>query len=228
MRAIFYSFQKENDLRSIIVTDDSAKHLIVVRIRVNEEILVLNGCGQKALTKVMVIAKNYIELIVLSVEDAKPTHKINLAIANPKKEAFEDILKIAVELGIQNIYPLTSKYSQYSYIYNDRIQRILESALIQSNNPFLPAIHPQAELLDYLESFDTPLYFFNSRQNNCGKPEKISKAQTILIGPEGGFSLTEEDLILSKHNVFSIHLPTPILRAPTAVASSIGYLLSLS
>ena len=51
-------------------------------------------------------------------------------------------------------------------------------------------------------------------------------AKTILIGPEAGFSALEELDILSKSNVFSIHLPTPILRAPTAVASSIGYLLA--
>ena len=227
MRAIFYSFQKENNLGNIVVTDDSAKHLNVVRVKINEEILVLNGHGLIALTKVSLITKNQIELLIISIEESVASHEISLAIANPKKEAFEDILKIAVELGIRNIYPLTSKFSQYDYVYNDRIQRILESALIQSNNPFLPVIYPQAELIDYVKNLDSVLYFFNSRQNNCGKVEFISGTRTILIGPEGGFSANEEDAILTKNNVISIHLPTPILRAPTAVASSVGYLLSL-
>jgi len=227
LRAIFYSFQKENNFGNIVVTDDSAKHLNVVRVKINEEILVLNGCGLMALTKVVTISKNQIELLIISLEESESMHEISLAIANPKKEAFEDILKIAVELGIRNIYPLTSEFSQYTYVYNDRIQRILESALIQSNNPFLPVVHPQGELIEYVKNLDSALYFFNSRQNNCGKVEFISGPRTILIGPEGGFSLNEEDAILAKNNVFSIHLPTPILRAPTAVASSVGYLLSL-
>lgn len=226
MRAIFYPFSKETASKSILVVDESAKHLHVVRIKPEEEILVLNGNGLKALTRVGSISKNQIELLVESIEESKNSHEISLAIANPKKDAFEDILKIAVELGVQNIYPLTSEFSQYDYQSSDRVQRILESALIQSNNPFLPTIHPQITLDLFLDQLNSPLYFFNSRPNNCGKAEKISGAKTILIGPEGGFSPREESRILAKSNVFSIHLPTPILRAPTAVASSIGYLLS--
>jgi 16S rRNA (uracil1498-N3)-methyltransferase len=224
MRAIFYPFSKVNTLKSILVTDESAKHLHVVRIKAEEEILVLNGNGLKALTRVGSISKNQIELLVDSIEESMETHGISLAIASPKKDAFEDILKIAVELGVRNIYPLTSEFSQYDYLPSDRVQRILESALIQSNNPYMPIIHPLVNLDLFLDQLNYPLFFFNSKPNNCG----ILGARIILIGPEGGFSKREEAHILAKSNVFSIHLPTPILRAPTAVASSIGYLLSPS
>jgi 16S rRNA (uracil1498-N3)-methyltransferase len=230
VRAIYYPFLNEDNLKNIFVSDDSAKHLHVVRIKQEEEILVLNGNGVRALTKVGAISKNKIELLISSIEDfndeAKVYHKISLAIATPKKDAFEDILKIAVELGVRNIYPLVSEFSQYDYIPSDRTQRILESALIQSNNPFLPTIHAQINLDIFLEQLESPLFFFNSRPNDCGKDKKISDTKTILIGPEGGFSSREEVNILAKSNVFSVHLPTPILRAPTAVAASIGYLLS--
>lgn len=228
MRAIFYPFLKENDLKSIFVTDESAKHLLVVRIRLEEEVLVLNGNGLKALTKVKGISKNQIELSVDSIEESKATHEISLAISIPKKEAFEDILKMAAELGVRDIYPLISEFSQYHYLPSERVHRILESAVIQSNNPFLPTIHPQTDLNLFLKDLNSPLYFFNSRPNIAGKDKKIPGAKTVLIGPEGGFSAREENCILTKPNAFSIHLPTPILRAPTAVASSIGYLLSHS
>lgn len=226
MRAIFYSFRKENAAKSILITHESARHLHIVRVKVDEEILVLNGDGLKAFTKVGAISKNQIELLINSIEESSAAHEISLAIATPKKDAFEDILKIAVELGVQNIYPLTSEFSQYDYLPNERIQRILESALIQSNNPFFPVIHKQENLDFFLDHLQMPLYFFNSRPGDCGKSEKISGARIILIGPEGGFSPREEHNILSKTHTFSIHLPTPILRAPTAVATSIGYLLS--
>lgn len=229
MRAIFYPFLKENTSNTIFVADESAKHLHVVRVQLGEKILVLNGSGLKALTRVTGISKNQIELSVDSLtdltEDSKSNHKISLAIGNPKKEAFEDILKIAVELGVQNIYPLTSEFSQYDYLPSERVQRILESALIQSNNPILPIIHSQVSLDLFLSNLNSPLYFFNCRLD-CGKNDNISGEKIILIGPEGGFSVREEANILAKSNVFAIHLPTPILRAPTAVASSIGYLLS--
>ncbi len=228
MRAIYYSFDKIGESKVISVVGDSAKHLQVVRVKLNEEVLVLNGKGVKAYTSIASISKTQVELLVQKIFESKPYHQINLAIAVPKKEAFEDILKMAVELGVQNIYPLSSDFSQYEYQDSERFQRILESALIQSNNSFMPIIHPQIKLDVFLDGLKCPLFFFDSRQVECGKAGKINGEKFILIGPEGGFSDKEIVSISSKSNVFSIHLPTPILRAPTAVASSIGYLLSPS
>ncbi len=227
MRAIYHPFQREELSHGLFIQDESAKHLQVVRVKIDEEVLVLNGNGMRAITKVASISKNQVELVVLKVEESKPFHQINLAIANPKKDAFEDILKLAVELGVKNIFPLKSDYSQYEYEASPRVERLLESALIQSNNPFMPKVFPQQKLEKFLDETNTPLYFFNSRETECGKLPKISEELTVLIGPEGGFSTREEALIISKTKVISIHLSTPIQRAPTAVASSIGYLLSL-
>ena len=158
----------------------------------------------------------------------QPTHELSLAIAMPKKDAFEDILKLAVELGVREIFPLTSAYSQYEYEASERVQRILESALVQSNNPFFPEIHPQQALSDFLISHTETIAFFNSREPASPKGQETAVKKTILIGPEGGFSTEEVNLISKYPKNLEIHLATPILRAPTAVASSIGYLLSSS
>ncbi|MFA6237284.1 MAG: RsmE family RNA methyltransferase [Bacteriovorax sp.] len=227
MRAIYYQFDKLKDQQTIVVTGDAAKHLHVVRVKENEDILVLNGKGARALSKVGDISKNQISLRVQRIDETSPFHQIGLAIATPKKEAFEDILKMAVELGVLNIYPLSSDFSQYDYQESERINRILESAMIQSNNSFMPVIHQQQKLRDFVNSLNVQLAFFNSKPVECGKAEKINRECIVLIGPEGGFSPSEDAHISAKSNSFSIHLPTPIQRAPTAVASSVGYLLSI-
>lgn len=225
MRAIFYPFEKlENILH---VTGDQAKHLQVVRIRTGEEVLVLNGKGKKAHALVSAISKNQIELIINKVETETRAHEIHLAVANPKKDAFEDILKIAVEMGVKSIHPLSSEYSQYDYEGSERINRILESALVQSNNAFMPEVHAQKTLEQFLDENKTPLYFFNSRPVENKSSENVAGDKTVLIGAEGGFSEREVELILARPHVYSIHMPTPIQRAPTAVASSIGFLLAL-
>jgi 16S rRNA (uracil1498-N3)-methyltransferase len=226
MRAIFHSFYQCNDLKQIIVEGEAAKHLQVVRVKLGEEVLVLNGEGLKALTKISSISKQQIELTVTTCELIERSHQISLAIANPKKDAFEDILKIAVELGVQNIFPLKSDFSQFDYLKSDRVDRILESALVQSNNAYFPQLHNQQSLEHFLKEVNLPLYFCNSKQSLNSPLQKSLGDKVILIGPEGGFSPREEALILSKPGVISIHMPTPIQRAPTAVASSIGYLLS--
>ena len=227
MRAIYYNFENVKVGDFISITGDAAKHLQVVRIKNFEEILVLNGKGLRVFATVENTSKNQIDLKAVKVEKTSSYHKIHLAIACPKKEAFEDILKMAVELGVEAIYPITSKFSQYDYIQSERIERILESALIQSNNSYLPIIYPQVKLENFVEQNILPLYFFNSLGGSSNNVEKRMGAKIILIGPEGGFSSDEVALILKKEQTFSIHLPTPILRAPTAVASSIGYLLYL-
>jgi 16S rRNA (uracil1498-N3)-methyltransferase len=226
MRAIIYPFSNVEKNENINVTGESLKHLLVVRIKTNEEVLVLNGSGLRALTRVNSISKHQVELLVESVEESSPYHEISLAISNPKKDAFEEILKIAVELGVQKIYPLSSQFSQYDFSPSERSNRILESALIQSNNSFFPEIMPQVKLDEFLKQAVSPIVFFNSKPNKDKIFNNLNGPKIVLIGPEGGFSLEEESKILAKSNTFSIHFSTPILRAPTAVASSIGYLLS--
>ncbi len=227
MRAIYLPFENTELNQIISVIGDPAKHLNVVRVKISDEILVFNGHGIKLITQIETINKNSIELLIKEIIVCEPFHNISIAISTPKKEAFEDILKIAVELGVLNVYPLSSHFSQYDYVESDRVRRILESALVQSNNPIMPIIYPQQTLEFFLRKIEKPLYFFNSRPSNFGKSEKIIGEKIILIGPEGGFSMNEENLIVDRSETFSIHLPTPIMRSPTAIAASIGHLLVL-
>lgn len=225
MRAIYLKENFDNQ-KLVTLNGDIAHHLNVVRVKLNDEILILNGLGKSAEAIIISISKKEIIIEIKEVINHQQKHQISLAIALPKKDAFEDILKMATELGVNEIYPLVSDFSQYSFKQSERIDRLIESALIQSNNMFAPIIHPEQKLDLFLENNKSPLVYFSSRPLK----DKLSLAKNvkciILIGPEGGFSSDEESKILEMPNVNQIHLQTPILRAPTAVATSIGYLLS--
>lgn len=226
MRAIFLNQEFKQNEQLITIEGDGAHHLNVVRVKNQEEILILNGRGQALKGRVVSIAKQNVDLEVVEFLEKKRTHELSLAIALPKKDAFEDIVKMAVEIGVKEIYPLTSKYSQYEYVPSERLERIVESALIQSNNYFSPKIFEQQTLDSFIANHQTPIWFFNSQ----GSDQKVQNGgidHTILIGPEGGFSSEEVDLIRSfKNEVIEIMAPTPIMRAPTAFAVASGYLLS--
>ncbi|MBC7713835.1 MAG: 16S rRNA (uracil(1498)-N(3))-methyltransferase [Rhizobacter sp.] len=228
MRAIFYPFEEQKVDDLVQVTGDSVHHLTVARVRENEKILLLNGKGQRLLGIIQAFSKKSIDIKITEAEECTPLHELSLAIAMPKKEAFEDILKMAVELGVTEIYPLTSDYSQYEYAPSERVQRILESALVQSNNPFLPKIHSEQILYDFLSMHTGTIAFFNSKISEKPTDNEITAKKTILIGPEGGFSAEEIAAIVKYPKTQEIHLPTPILRAPTAVSAAIGFLLSSS
>jgi len=108
------------------------------------------------------------------------------------------------------------------------LSKILENALIQSNNLFMPTVHAQTSLDQFLKNFQGEIIFLNSRQGFDTSKTPESNSACALIGPEGGFSAAEVQKLISMNNVKSIHLSTPIMRAPTATASAIGYLLARS
>lgn len=225
MRAIFHPFLNLAVGQNLEISGDSARHLNVVRIRQKENLLVLNGKGVKAQAVVLEVSKSLVVISIHEITEFNKFHSLKLAIACPKKDAFEDIVKMAVELGISEIYPLTSQYSQYEYQKSERLDRIIESALVQSNNTYWPVIHEQLGLESFLESNTHQLAFFNSIPSNSGDQRFDSEA-ILLIGPEGGFSKEEVDAILKAKNIEEIHLPVPIMRAPTALGCAVGFVLS--
>jgi 16S rRNA (uracil1498-N3)-methyltransferase len=226
MRALYLPSYKFVANQLVSIEGDALHHLQVVRVKKDEEVLLLNGIGASAQGRIVEIQKKQALVQVNKVETKEALHEFSLAIGVPKKDAFEDILKMATELGIRNIYPLTTEYSQYEYAPTERVQKILESALVQSNNLFMPTIHPQVSLEHFLENFPFEILFLNSRQDFDARNSTSMTGVCALVGPEGGFSIAEEQKLISMNNVKSIHLATPILRAPTAVASAIGYLLA--
>lgn len=234
MRAIFEDQNKLEKGLTLSLTDERAHHLNVVRAKINDNVLVLDGRGHKAIAKLTALSKKEAQLEIVELSFTEQTIGAVLFLAVPKKEAFEDILKIATECGFTEIFPLTTKYSQYTYEENDRNNKIIESAMVQSNNLYRPKIHAQMPLTDLFKKMDLKLsrsFLFTSFGENQLVDKTIVAPLTnwgVFIGPEAGFSEEEEKEILSSPFApLGIHLPMPILRAPTAVAVSAGYVMGI-
>jgi len=231
MRAIFERNKKFNIGDQFTISDDRAHHLNVVRTRAGEEIRIFDGHGCAYEAKVQSITKKEVTLEILSRKEKIQQQQLVLFIGVPKKDAFEDILKIAVESGFSDIVPLTTTYSQFEYMESERFNKIIESALVQSNNYFWPKISPQLKLQDLNTIdllLDTSILFSSfSEGKNDDVNKQIWHRTGVFIGPEAGFTPSEEEQILaSKFKTLRKHLPCPILRAPTAVAVSAGYIYS--
>ena len=227
MRAIF--LEDINKLEAI--EGDGAHHLInVVRIQIGEEILLLNGMGAKIFVKVVGLEKNRVNIEVIESLQLEKIDKFHLAIGIPKKDAFEEVLRNAIELGISSIFHFKSQFSQQDFIYNERIKRVLVSSLIQSNNPHFPSLEKVADLNALIKNFsqyDKVIYFCSHTRIPSEAKLNLKEKDKILliIGPEGGFS-TEEEVLLTKNNLVNCqHLPSFILRAPTAVVAAMGWVM---
>jgi 16S rRNA (uracil1498-N3)-methyltransferase len=229
MRAILkINFNYENN-EIIEIEGEQAHHLLnVARSKIGDEVLIFNGKGKIFNSLVDRLDRKKLYLKILSSKQAKKTFDISLGICIPKKEAMESILKIAVELGISNIFPIVSKFSQANFELSKRQERIIESAIEQSNNSYLPTIHAAVNFKSFLEesvSKYKQVIYFSSKQSEKKFPKLANTETLYIIGPEGGLYIDEENSLIASSSVFSCNLPIPIMRCPTAVSLGMGMIL---
>ena len=210
-----------------IIKGDALHHLAhVVRIKIGEELLLLNGKGQLVHTIVNMISKKELYLKMFSNFTQERKFQFDLALGIPKKEALELCLKEATELGVRNIYLIRSDFSQTGLPEPERIERILVSALEQSNAAFIPTVieatwdsipwhvYGQALLMDSQTKVQTK-----------SQSSELTASRLLIVGPEGGFSPKELANFHDRQLVRVVNLPTPILRTTTAVATGMGIMI---
>lgn len=229
MRAIFNKDLKfENG--SGILNSEQVHHLVnVVRVKQGEKLLVLNGDGKKVYCIIKSINKKSIELEVTSEEIMNDERFIDLLIAPPKKDAFFEILKNAIEMNVRNIYLIDSQYSQRLKIHDDKIKKILIGAYEQSNYAFETKVYAATpfDKMELLCENYNQIYYFSTLGGAPRSPmAKLSGPVLILIGPEGGFSPEENQFICKQSKVIAIQFKTNIMRSQTAVSAAMGHLQS--
>lgn len=230
MRAIYYPDHNCQVGESLSIQDDNFHHLKnVIRVRQEEQVLVLNGKGEKAHAKVSKINRRDIELRVETLDTIADTRFLDVAFCLTKKASFDLAIKIAVELGIRKFTPLISEYSQTYTFSRTRINSLVTSAILQSNALYSLDVQEPISFTQFLENSIhdyNSVHFFDLESNNLDENIKTEKSrELILIGPEGGFSTFERDLIHNQENVNTHFLPVNILRASTALPAAVGFIL---
>jgi 16S rRNA (uracil1498-N3)-methyltransferase len=225
MRAIYYP-NLATKFETLLLSNDKAKYLIkVVRIKLAEELKLLDGKGRVTLTKVIGISKKEIQLEFVSSQLLELHDEIDLLVGKVKKDAMDLIIKMAVELGITKLIMAKTEHSQQYPLKSERVDSLIESAIEQSNNPYLLKIEESSLGEVDFAYYDFKLCF-SSEYEKALKLNHRAKRTLLIVGPEGGFSREEEDFI----DTFvdgKIHLDSPIMRTPTAVACGVGLIQGL-
>jgi 16S rRNA (uracil1498-N3)-methyltransferase len=151
---------------------------------------------------------------------------INVALALCKK--FSEAVVMATQLGATSIQPIITHHCQVRNLNVSRIEKCIIEASEQSWRIDVPQLLNQMRLEDFLRHSDlntTSIFFANERETNKTLAQFSQSIKsnniTLLIGPEGGFSSTEENTIKSYSSVSSFCLSENILRVETAVAASV-------
>jgi 16S rRNA (uracil1498-N3)-methyltransferase len=206
----------------VLIEDDKFHHLKnVLRIKKYDELMLLNNSGSQFMGRVLDMTKKTIVVDVKEERIVNKYHNYKLALGITKKEALELNIKQAIELGISTLYLVETEYSQKVVLKEDRLQKLIESAQEQSNNPF-PISIKNLNLDQLLEKHDTVLCFASEAEQSNSK---MLEDAVIFIGPEGGFSHEELSQLRDAENVQIAKANTPIMRATTAVPYALGSVL---
>ena len=178
-------------------------------------------------SEIVFLEKERVEVKFLKkVKEPQKKNKIELAICLVKKISMEIILQKATELGVSKIIPIISERTEVKELNYDRAKKITIEATEQSNQMLPPEILEAIKLKDFLKNLkDTTKLLFadvNSNANLSVEKLKNFKSLCILIGPEGDFSPSERQFILSFSQVVPFTISKNILRSDTAVISAIS------
>jgi 16S rRNA (uracil1498-N3)-methyltransferase len=138
-------------------------------------------------------------------EDSFPVFCSHIAIAPPKNsDRMEWFVEKAVELGITHITTLICERSQRETLRQERIERVMISALKQSLRTRLPVFAHAVLFTDFIEQ--TRHIYPQKYIAYCGATQPIPLLEelfrnltdaVVLIGPEGDFSPSEADMALA-------------------------------
>jgi 16S rRNA (uracil1498-N3)-methyltransferase len=217
---------KNIDEEIVIVDGESFVHLkSALRVKTGDSILAIDGMGRKRLATVQKVGKKSLGLMGGTVESCSRLSNIDILLSPPKRDALNDSLRMACELGVRNIFLYQTEYSQNKKLDLERMSKVLHSAIVQSNNSFVPGLIIIKSLSEIPNLYDCVRVFHLSK--DPPRDSTVKEDMLLAIGPEGGFS---EGDIMEFRITFPllqlVTLKTPILRTPTALCAAFSWALS--
>ena len=202
--------------------EESAHCIRVLRKKEGDTIYIADGKGHFFDAEIIEAHQKHCVVNILNtIDEPKPwSHNLHIAFAPTKNmDRVEWFAEKATEIGIDRFSPLLCRYSERKEIKLPRIEKILISAMKQSQKSFVPQLDEMTALADFIrQPFDGQKFIAH-----CYPQEKklLKDAYThggnvlILIGPEGDFS--EKEVQLALDNGFEpISLGNSRLRTETA------------
>ena len=196
----------------------------VMRIKENEFFSLFNSYGEWE-AKVLEIFKGIVQFKIIKQMRSKESSKEIWLAFSPIKSNYQNfMIQKATELGVTKFLPIIFNRTIVRKINKERLEKIVIEASEQSNRLNVPLIEKAQNLKNFLKLNSMDLIFtdLNSDNKKIDKSKLTNKPICIIIGPEGDFSETEREEILSFKNVQALKINENILRSETAVISAIS------
>ena len=225
----FFIEDKIGDSSTVTVSDSTLinqwRH--VLRLNTGSLVVLLDNSGFEYTAQFTTLTYLRAEFVILEKRENKfvPKKEIFLFQALIKSDKFEWILEKGTELGISHFRPVVTHRSIVKKLNLERARKIVRESAEQSGRGILPALYEPMSFAQVLSVYTFPYVAFDpSGKAWTHQDFETTKALGILIGPEGGWSDQELELLRDK-NIPIISLGTQILRAETAAIAVSSLLL---
>ena len=238
----FYNEDIVASSADVVLDEASSRHIVqVLRMQNGEQLQLTNGKGGLFTADIADNNRKNCTVSIIQKSETLPTGrqvanlipitigtKITIGISLIKNSTrFEWFLEKAAEIGVSEIIPLICERTEKNTFKFERMKSILVSAMLQSQQCWLPVLHepvhfkkllegskPLQELDEYQQKFIAHC-IDGAKRNLADMVNESLSSKIILIGPEGDFTPEEIEWALQNH-FSAVTLGETRLRTETA------------
>lgn len=201
----------------------------VMRLKLGEKVEIVNGRGSLAQAEIENLKKKSAALLIHQVtEVAPPDFKLILAQGIPRGNRLDFILEKGTELGMTEIWLFPAKLSERKEISASQMHRchaLLIAAMKQCGRLHLPKVMIKDPVTEW-QAPPFPCFYGDvgtqaPRFSECLQKQKLAKGLIFCVGPEGGFTIQEEEALKSIGSQ-GVTLNGNILRTDTAAIAALA------
>lgn len=199
------------------IPDFQRQHLIsVLRLKEGSQFLAFNSKDGEWLCKIENIKKSSIKARKIEIKrQFKKAPNLALAICIIKPDNMKLVIEKGTELGVTDFYLIRSEYTN-AICNEEKLKAIAILASEQSERLDIPIIHSENSLKNFIDALPPHFKWFSAieRMKDPAELSDMKQETGFIIGPEGGFSENEKELLKAKTT--QILLSKNILRSETA------------
>ena len=240
MSRFFVDSSNVNDQSIDITNREDIRHLVkVLRLGAGDRIVISDSVEFEYQTEILDVEEGCVRARILDKQKfaREPELKITLFQGIPKQGKMETIIQKTVELGVHSIVPVFTDRTVVTDKGNfgkkiERWQKVSDEAVKQCQRGVIPEVKREmafSQALIEMAAFELVLFPYENEAHTTMKDclrnlDYQPKSAAVIIGPEGGFSDKEADL-LKKAGARCVTLGKTILRTETAGIAAIAMVM---
>ena len=194
----------------------------VMRRAAGDQVRLFNGRDGEWLATLDFSGKRDVSAILQRQTKPQParTRRLHLFFTPLKKDRMDALVEAAVQLDATDLHPVITDRTEVREVKIDKLEAHLIEASEQCERLDLPILHPLQKLDKALASADIPVFAGLERSDAVLLRDTLVPVGdcAALVGPVGGWTDTERDMLSNSKNIKAVSLGTNVLRSETAVA----------